>query len=103
MEINWGSRLLLTSLFQLEREGRSDGHFKTDYGGQGLEAVRNRRSYSALASMDFRSGCCFTGWNKASAAGGTGRMLYTGLDHPAYLNPSETLHGTGEEIWSLHP
>lgn len=43
---NWGSRLLLTSLFQLEAEGRFDGHFKTDYGGQGLEAVRNRRSYS---------------------------------------------------------
>lgn len=46
MEINWGSRLLLTSLFQLEAEGRFVGHFKTDYGGQGLEAVRNRRSYS---------------------------------------------------------
>lgn len=43
---NWGSRLLLTSLFQLEAEGRFDGHFKTDYGRQGLEAVRNRRSYS---------------------------------------------------------
>lgn len=46
MGINWGSRLLLTSLFQLEAQGRFDGHFKTDYGGQGLEAVRNGMSYS---------------------------------------------------------
>lgn len=49
MGINWGSRLLLTSLFQLEAEGRFDGHFKTDYGGQGLEAVRSRRSCSLLS------------------------------------------------------
>lgn len=42
MGINWGSRLLLTSLFHLKAEGRFDGHFKTAYGGQGLQAVGNR-------------------------------------------------------------
>lgn len=41
MGINWGSRLLLTSLFHLKAEGRFDGHFKTAYGRLGLEAVRN--------------------------------------------------------------
>ncbi|KAH1172002.1 hypothetical protein KIL84_007620 [Mauremys mutica] len=39
MEINRGSRLLLTLLFQLVAKERFDGHFKTDYGGKGLKRL----------------------------------------------------------------
>lgn len=71
MGINWGSRLLLTSLFHLKAEGRFDGHFKTAYGGQGLEAVGNRfpllPALVSWSSMDLRSRCCFIGWHKAKA------------------------------------
>jgi len=110
MWINRGSRLLLTSLFQLEAEGRFAGHFITDYGRQGLEAVGNRRSYSSPSL-----GLPGTSGADVALRGGirpvllvalvvrTDRLLRIGLDHSVSLSPSETSHETGEEIWSLHP